>query len=229
MTAFREKAYLLLSGGQDSFVCLAWALQRFPEVEAVSVLYNQRHSKELEYASKIAKHFAIKHTVYNIGDFLSAISDSSLLNAGNHNTHHLQADNLPASFIPNRNGLFLTIISNHAFRNNEKNIQIITGVCETDYSGYPDCRNEYIKAKEAELSLGLDCTVTIHTPLMWKTKSQTFQMAADAYKLKELIEMTLTCYNGEEKLNEWGRGCGECPACVLRKKGYEEYKATVNG
>lgn len=224
MSEYKEKVYLLLSGGQDSFVCLTWALQHFPEIEAVSIAYNQRHVKELEYASKIAKFFKIKHTIYNIGDFLSTISDSSLLNNGNHNTVHQQADNLPASFVPNRNGLFLTIISNHAFRNNEKHIQIITGVCETDYSGYPDCRNEYIKAKATELSLGLDCEVTIHTPLMWKNKAQTFEMAAKAGKLKELIELTLTCYNGVETMNEWGRGCGNCPACKLRKKGFEEYK-----
>ncbi|MBN1462671.1 MAG: 7-cyano-7-deazaguanine synthase QueC [Paludibacteraceae bacterium] len=224
MSEFKEKAYLLLSGGQDSFVCLAWALQRFGEVEAVSILYNQRHAKELEYAAKIAKHFGIKHTMYNIGDFFSAISDSSLLTSGNHFEQHQQAKNLPASFVPNRNGLFLTIISNHAFRNDEAHIHIVAGVCETDYSGYPDCRHQYIKAKEAELSLGLERAVTIHTPLMWKTKSQTFQMAADALKLKELIEMTLSCYNGVEDLHEWGRGCTECPACKIRMRGYEEYK-----
>lgn len=223
MANHRNKAYLLLSGGQDSFVCLTWALQQFDEIEAVSIAYNQRHSKELEYAAKVASHFGIKHTVYNIGDFLSAISDSSLLNKESHNEHHKQADNLPASFVPNRNGLFLTIISNHAFRNNESHIQIITGTCETDFSGYPDCRDSYIKSKEVELSLGLDRAVTIHTPLMWKTKAQTFEMADKAGKLQELIELTLTCYNGDETKHTWGYGCGECPSCILRKKGFEEY------
>jgi 7-cyano-7-deazaguanine synthase len=224
----KEKAYILLSGGQDSFVCLTWALQRFGEVEAVSIKYNQRHAKEIEYAAKVASHFGIKHTIYDIGDFFKSISDSSLLNNDNHSGHHLQAKNLPASFVPNRNGLFLTVVSNHAFRYDEAHIHIVTGVCETDYSGYPDCRHQYIKAKEAELSLGLERPVTIHTPLMWKTKSQTFEMAADALKLKELIEMTLTCYNGDETMHEWGRGCGECPACKLRSKGYEEYKLTLH-
>ncbi len=227
MAEYKEKAYLLLSGGQDSFVCLSWALQRFGEIEAVSIAYNQRHVKELEYASKIATYYGIKHTIYSIGDFLSAISDSSLLNSGSHNAFHQQAKNLPASFVPNRNGLFLTIISNHAFRNKEKHIHIVTGVCETDYSGYPDCREGYIKAKETELSLGLDCTVCIHTPLMWKTKAQTFDMAAEACKLKELIEMTLSCYNGVETLHAWGRGCGECPACKLRAKGFQEYQQSL--
>lgn len=227
MANYKHKAYILLSGGQDSFVCLAWALPQFEEVEAVSIAYNQRHSKELEYAAKVAAHFGVKHTVYNIGDFLSSISDSSLLNNDNHNAHHQQAENLPASFVPNRNGLFLTIISNHAFRQNERLIQIVTGTCETDFSGYPDCRDSYIKAKEVELSLGLDRAVTIHTPLMWKTKAQTFEMAAQAGKLKELIEDTLTCYNGVEDLHEWGRGCGDCPSCKLRKKGYEEYMQNI--
>lgn len=225
MANYKDKAYILLSGGQDSFVCLAWAKSQFDEIEAVSIAYNQRHSKELEYAAQVAQFYGVKHTVYNIGDFLSAISDSSLLNKDNHNEHHKQADNLPASFVPNRNGLFLTIVSNHAFRNNEERINIVTGVCETDFSGYPDCRDGYIKAKEVELSLGLDRPVTIHTPLMWKTKAQTFEMAAEVGVLKELIELTLTCYNGEEKLHEWGRGCGDCPSCRLRKKGYQEFKS----
>jgi 7-cyano-7-deazaguanine synthase len=219
-----EKAYILLSGGQDSFVSLIWAMRNFESVEAVSIEYGQRHGKELYYASEISKHFEIKHTVYNIGDFFGKITVSTLLSEGDHNNAHELAKSLPASFVPNRNGVFLTVISNHAFKNGEKNIHIVIGACETDYSGYPDCRDVYIKAKQNELSLGLDKTVKIHTPLMWKTKAQIFEMAHKAGKLKELIEMTLTCYNGEEKLNEWGRGCGECPACKLRKKGFEEFK-----
>lgn len=227
MSDYKAKAYILLSGGQDSFVCLTWALQQFEQVEAVSIGYNQRHFQELEYAAKVAEHFGVKHTVYDIGSFLSSISDSSLLNNNSHNEHHQQAENLPASFVPNRNGLFLTIISNHAFRNNEEHIHIVTGVCETDYSGYPDCRDGYIKAKAVELSLGLDRPVTIHTPLMWKTKAQTFEMAAQAGKLQELIDLTLTCYNGDETMHAWGRGCGDCPSCKLREKGYNEYKKSI--
>jgi 7-cyano-7-deazaguanine synthase len=146
-----------------------------------------------------------------------------LLSKGDHNANHPLANNLPASFVPNRNGIFLTIISNHAFKNGESRINIVIGTCETDFSGYPDCRDSYIKAKALELSLGLDRPVTIYTPLMWKTKAQTFQMAWEMGKLKELIELTLTCYNGDEHLNKWGRGCGECPACKLRKKGFEEF------
>ncbi|HEY4784598.1 MAG TPA: 7-cyano-7-deazaguanine synthase QueC, partial [Bacteroidales bacterium] len=190
----KETAYVLLSGGQDSFVCLVWALQNFEVVEAVSVNYGQRHKLELHYAAQVANHFAVRHTVYDIGSFIKSLTESTLLNEGDHNQTHRLANTLPASFVPNRNGIFLTIISNHAFRNNEKRINLVTGVCETDFSGYPDCRDHYIKAKALELSLGLDRPVTIYTPLMWKTKAQTFEMASQAGKLKELIELTLTCY-----------------------------------
>jgi 7-cyano-7-deazaguanine synthase len=227
MNKNKETAYILLSGGQDSFVCLIWALQNFEHVEAVSINYGQRHKPELHYAALVANHFGIRHTVYDIGNFIKSLAESTLLNDGDHNQTHRLASNLPASFVPNRNGIFLTIVSNHAFRNNEKRIHLVTGVCETDYSGYPDCRDHYIKAKALELSLGLDRPVTIHTPLMWKTKAQTFEMAHHAGKLKELIDLTLTCYNGNETPNEWGRGCGDCPACNLRKKGYEEFLNTI--
>lgn len=218
-----ETAYLLLSGGQDSFVCLLWALDNFSKVEAISVKYGQRHNREIEYAAQIAANFGVQHTVYDIGNFISSITDSTLLGTGDHNASHSLAANLPASFVPNRNGIFLTIISNHAFRKGEKRINLVTGTCETDFSGYPDCRDNYIKAKAIELSLGLDRPVNIYTPLMWKNKAETFQMAAQYGKLKELVELTLTCYNGIESLNEWGRGCGECPACKLRRNGYQEY------
>jgi 7-cyano-7-deazaguanine synthase len=209
-------------------VCLLWALENFAKVEAVSIQYGQRHKREIEYAAKIAAHFEIKHTVYDIGTFISSITESTLLNQGDHNTSHTLADNLPASFVPNRNGIFLTIISNYAFRKGEKRIHLVTGTCETDFSGYPDCRDNYIKAKALELSLGLDRPVTIFTPLMWKTKAETFKMAADHNKLKELVELTLTCYNGVETLNEWGRGCGDCPACKLRRNGYDEFRKELS-
>jgi 7-cyano-7-deazaguanine synthase len=223
----QETAYVLLSGGQDSFVCLIWALQNFETVETVSINYGQRHKLELQYAARVASSFGVRHTVYDIGNFIRSLTESTLLNDGDHNQSHSLAGNLPASFVPNRNGIFLTIISNHAFRNNEKRINLVTGTCETDFSGYPDCRDHYIKAKALELSLGLDRPVNIYTPLMWKTKAETFEMAHKAGKLKELIELTLTCYNGDEAVNAWGHGCGECPACKLRKKGYEEFLNTI--
>ena len=218
------KAYVLLSGGQDSFVCLIWALENFANIETVSIHYGQRHNKELTYALAVATHFGVKNTVYDLGDFFKGMTTSTLLNTGDHNAKHELASHLPASFVPNRNGLFLTVISNHAYKFGEKHIHLVTGTCETDYSGYPDCRDNYIKAKQIELALGLDCPVSIHTPLMWLNKAQTFEMAKKAGKLKEIIELTLTCYNGNENMNEWGRGCGECPSCIIRKKGFEEFK-----
>ena len=222
-----NKAYVLLSGGQDSFVSILWAKNKFKFLEAISIAYNQSHKIEIDYAKKIAAHFSIEHIIYDIGDFLSSIAASSLLDEGDHNIKHLNAEHLPASFIPNRNGIFLTIAASHAFRKNEKHINLVTGVCETDFSGYPDCRDDYIKAKARELSLGLDCHVEIHTPLMRLKKAETFELAHKSGKLKELNKLTMTCYNGIEKLNEWGRGCGDCPSCLLRKKGYEKFKRKI--
>jgi 7-cyano-7-deazaguanine synthase len=219
-----EKAYVLLSGGQDSFACMIWAQENFKEVEAVSLNYGQRHNKELFYAKVVADHFNAQHTVYDLGDFFKAMTTSTLLGSGDHNTKHELASHLPASFVPNRNGLFLTVISNHAYKRGDKHLHLVTGTCETDYSGYPDCRDNYIKTKQIELSMGLDRPVSIHTPLMWLTKAQTFAIAASAGKLNEMIELTLTCYNGIENMNEWGRGCGECPSCLIRKNGYIEFK-----
>ncbi|NJK86078.1 MAG: 7-cyano-7-deazaguanine synthase QueC [Bacteroidales bacterium] len=218
-----KKAFVLLSGGQDSFVSLIWAIQHFNSVEAVTLFYGQSHNIEVHYAEKIAKSFNIPHSQYNIDGFLQSTADSSLFDGNNHSGQHNAARHLPASFVPNRNGLFLTVIANHAFRLNVDHIHIVTGVCQTDYSGYPDCRDSYIKAKQLELSLGLDVPVTIHTPLMWKNKAETFIMAYEAGRLNELIHMTMTCYNGNETLHEWGFGCGVCPACSLRKKGFEEF------
>jgi 7-cyano-7-deazaguanine synthase len=218
-----NKAFILLSGGQDSFTCVLWAKNKFLTLEAITIAYDQTHLVEVNYAKKIASHFNIEHTVYDIKDFFKSIAVSSILNDTNHSDFHSNAKHLPASFLPNRNGIFLTIAANHAFRNNEKHIHLVTGVCETDFSGYPDCRDSYMKAKAEELSLALDCRVTIHTPLMWLDKAQVFKMANKSGQLKILNEITMTCYNGIEKMNEWGRGCGECPACKLRKKGYTDF------
>lgn len=222
------KAYVLLSGGQDSFVSLIWAKSEFKELEAISIAYDQTHIIELDYAKKIAGHFNVSHAVYDIKDFFKTIADSSLLNSTDHNVKHANAENLPASFIPNRNSIFLTVAANHAFRKNEKHIHLVTGACETDYSGYPDCRDSYMKAKEKELSLSLDRPVSIHTPLMRMNKAQIFEAAHREGKLRELNELTMTCYNGVEKLNEWGRGCGICPACKLRKKGFDEFTGKIS-
>lgn len=219
-----QKAIVLLSGGQDSFVSLIWAMRNFETIEAISVSYQQLHSKELAYAQNICRKLQIHHTIYDIGNFFNQLTVSSLINNSDHNQPHQFAGHLPASFVPNRNGVFLTVAATLAYQNNLSQIHLVTGVCETDYSGYPDCRDNYIRVKALELSLGLDVPVYIHTPLMWKNKAQIFKMAADAGKLTMLIEDTLTCYNGDETIHDWGRGCDNCPSCQLRKNGYFEFR-----
>ena len=220
-----DTAYILLSGGQDSFVCLAWALKQFAQVEALSIEYGQRHSQELEYAKKIADYYAVPHHLYSLGQLFSPLSQSTLLQAqGDHHKKHALAKHLPSSFVPNRNGLFLTLASNHAFNRGEQHIHLVTGTCQTDFSGYPDCRDAYIKAKAVELSLGLDRPVSIHTPLMWKSKAETFALASQEGRLEKMLDLTLSCYEGVEDPHPWGRGCAHCPACELRKKGYEEFQ-----
>lgn len=219
----QNKAFVLLSGGQDSFVSLLWAKNNFLEVEAVSILYQQMHIKEITYAANICKKFEITHIIYNIDNFFQQLTVSSLITHQNHNVKHPLANNLPASFIPNRNGIFLTIIATHAYQQQHNEIHLVIGVCETDYSGYPDCRDAYIKSKALELTLGMDKPVYIHTPLMWKNKADTFAIAYEAGHLTDLIENTLSCYTGDETMHAWGRGCDNCPACTLRKKGYEQF------
>lgn len=219
-----KRAYILLSGGQDSFTSLLWARENFSAVKAVSVVYGQRHEKELAYASKLARKYAGSHAIVDIGDMLAALDPSALLHPEeNIADSHPVDKSLPASFVPNRNGLFLTLAANVAYADDTEDIHLIIGACQTDYSGYPDCRDVYIKAKGVELSLGLDRPVTIHTPLMWMDKAEAFSMVAGFGKLDELRENTLTCYNGVETLHPWGRGCSQCPACTLRSEGYENF------
>jgi len=219
----QHTAFVLLSGGQDSFVSMVWALKNFRAVEAISIAYRQLHSKEIEYARKLAQKYGVQHFVYDIDNFFRQLTVSSLLEGHDHNrTHDIDAS-LPASFVPNRNGTFLTIVATHAYRYRLPQIHLVTGVCQTDYSGYPDCRDNYIRTKALELSLGLDVPVYIHTPLMWKNKAETFLMAEEMGVLNDLIENTLSCYNGIEIQHEWGKGCDNCPACRLRKNGYETF------
>jgi 7-cyano-7-deazaguanine synthase len=217
-------AIVLLSGGQDSFVCLLWARERFARLEAVSVSYGQRHALETFYATRLAHRYGVPHRVLDLGGLLRDLAPSALLEEGELAGAHPVAGELPASFVPNRNGLFLTLAATHAFALGEPRLELVIGACETDYSGYPDCRDVYLKAKAVELSLGLGRPVTIHTPLMWKTKAETFAMAEAAGELDALITDTLTCYAGDETPHDWGRGCGACPACSLREKGWDAYR-----
>ena len=212
------KAVVIFSGGQDSTTCLHWAKNRFEEVFAITFSYGQKHSVELDQARKICEIEKIPQVEIDL-TFLGSIVDSALIHSGDVN--ELNEKELPASFVPNRNQLFITLA--HAYAQKIGASTLITGVCQTDYSGYPDCRDAFIKAIEWSSNLGSDSKITIETPLMWLTKAETFQLAEDEDCLEQVIKMSHTCYNGSLSSNEWGNGCADCPACELRAAGYNEF------
>ena len=216
-----KKALIVFSGGQDSTTCLGWAKNRYEEIECISFFYGQKHLIELEKSKEICKLEGIKQTIINI-DFLGGLVNSALTSNGDVSAKHQDNNDLPASFVPNRNALFLTLA--HAYAQKIKAQDIITGTCQTDYSGYPDCRREFIDLLEKTLNLGSATNLKIITPLMDLTKAETFKLAEKENCLKLVINYSHTCYNGSVIFNEWGSGCGECPACELRKKGFYEYK-----
>lgn len=229
-----QSALVLFSGGQDSTTCLAWALSRYEHVETIGFDYGQRHAIELtmrpQLLSSVRAMNAEWHT--RLGEdhmidlsILGAISDTALTR----NTAITMQDNgLPNTFVPGRNLLFLTVAAALAYR---RGIDVIVGgMCETDYSGYPDCRDETLRALQTALRLGMATEVELQTPLMWLDKAQSWTMAEElgGTALVELIRTdTHTCYLGERgTLHDWGHGCGECPACELRANGYQEYART---
>ena len=215
-----KKAIVIFSGGQDSTTCLYWAKKKYDLVEAITFNYGQNHSVELDCAKDICKKENIKQTVIDIS-FLDTIVESALTSNGDVNK--LNKKGLPASFVPNRNQMFITLA--HSYAQKVGASYLITGVCETDFSGYPDCRNEFIESIEKTTNLGSESSIKIETPLMYLNKAQTFDLANELGCLKEVIEFSHTCYNGERKtLYDWGYGCDNCPACELRKNGYKEYK-----
>ena len=215
-----KKAIVIFSGGQDSTTCLYWAKKKYDLVEAITFNYGQNHSVELDCAKDICKKENIKQTVIDIS-FLDTIVESALTSNGDVNK--LNKKGLPASFVPNRNQMFITLA--HSYAQKVGASYLITGVCETDFSGYPDCRNEFIESIEKTTNLGSESSIKIETPLMYLNKAQTFDLANELGCLKEVIEFSHTCYNGERKtLYDWGYGCDNCPACEFRKNGYKEYK-----
>ncbi|NQY12729.1 MAG: 7-cyano-7-deazaguanine synthase QueC [Henriciella sp.] len=230
-----RSALVLFSGGQDSTICLAHALAHYDRVETVGFDYGQRHSVELECRPKIIS--AIKAAFPQWADklgqdrlcdvsVLSGISDTAMIAE----TEIVIAENgLPNTFVPGRNLLFLTLAGAIAWRRGISNL--IGGMCETDYSGYPDCRRGTLDAQALALSRGMDRPFNIETPLMWLDKAETWELAQElgGQKLVNLvIEETHTCYLGDrEHRHEWGYGCGTCPACDLRAKGYETWRAKV--
>lgn len=233
MPAMHTTALVLFSGGQDSTTCLADALSRYERVETLGFDYGQRHHVELDARQNVLAEIRRQFPQWapRLGedhmlslDVLQQIGGSSLTDDV---AFAMQADGLPNTFVPGRNLLFLTLAGALAYR---RGLQVIvTGVCETDFSGYPDCRDDTMKALQVALNLGLERRLRIATPLMWIDKAQTWQMAQDlgGEPLVELIlEQTHTCYQGTREVrHDWGYGCGACPACELRARGWEQYMA----
>lgn len=217
-----KKALVLFSGGQDSTTCLFWAKANFVEVEALGFDYGQKHAVELAQARKIADLAAVPYTLMDIRGTMqgSALTEHDKDVSASHDIN----PNLPASFQPARNAVFLTLAAGSAYTNGISDLVI--GACETDYSGYPDCRREFIDAMQTALSLGLDTDIRIHTPLMYLTKAETWKLAADLGCLEIVRTESHTDYNGDRTtLNDWGYGKLDNPASILRAKGYEEAKA----
>lgn len=209
-----EKAVVVFSGGQDSTTCLFWAMKEFKEVEAVTFDYNQRHRTEILCAKDIANELGIKHHVLDMS-LLNQLAPNALTRSDIEVMHGEEGE-LPSTFVPGRNLLFLSFAGVLASQVNAKHI--VTGVCETDFSGYPDCRDVFIKSLNVTLNLSMDQSFVIHTPLMWLNKAQTWKLADDLDAFEFVRNRTLTCYNGII-----ADGCGICPACKLRKNGLDEY------
>jgi 7-cyano-7-deazaguanine synthase len=226
-----EGALVLFSGGQDSTTCLAWALARFDAVETIGFDYRQRHRVELDCRTRIADRlrrefpqWAGKLGKDHVVDLavLGQLSDTALTREAE---IAFAGSGLPNTFVPGRNLLFFTFAAAIGYRRGLKHL--VGGMCETDYSGYPDCRDDTLKALQVTLSLGMDHRFAIHTPLMWRDKRATWELARElgGDPLIQLIrEDSHSCYLGERGLaHDWGYGCGECPACELRRKGWEAF------
>jgi 7-cyano-7-deazaguanine synthase len=230
-----SKALVLFSGGQDSTTCLAWALDRYETVETIGFDYGQRHSVELECRNTVIEEFRLNFPAWSVRlgmdhmldiKLLGQISDTALTES---KAIEVQKNGLPNTFVPGRNLMFFTFAASVAYR---RGLEVLVGgMCETDYSGYPDCRDNTLKSMQVSLSLGLDSPMVIETPLMWIDKTATWELARQlgGNKLVHLIqEYTHTCYLGDHTTkNSWGYGCGTCPACELRKTGYLGFTGKV--
>lgn len=228
-----DSALVLFSGGQDSTTCLAWALSRFDRVETVGFDYGQRHRVELTRRAGLREGLARLSPLWaeRLGDdrtisieALGAISETALTRDAE---IAFAADGLPNTFVPGRNLLFLSFAAALAYRRGIADL--VGGMCETDYSGYPDCRDQTIRAMAQALTLGMDRSFTVHTPLMWIDKAETWKMAESLGGeplVRLIVEESHTCYLGERgRRFDWGYGCGKCPACKLRAHGWESYRA----
>lgn len=215
-----EKALVVFSGGQDSTTCLFWALKKFKDVEVVTFDYNQRHRLEIDCAKAIAEEAGVRHHILDMS-LLNQLAPNALTR-DDIEVKEGKDGELPSTFVPGRNLLFLSFAGVLASQRGIKHI--ITGVCETDFSGYPDCRDIFVKSLNVSLNLSMDEEFVIHTPLMWLNKAETWGLADELGVLEYVRENTLTCYEGIK-----GDGCGECPSCKLRKNGLNEYLATREG
>ena len=232
-----KSALVLFSGGQDSATCLAWALNHYTRVETIGFDYGQRHAIELTVRPGILQQMRQLAPTWNqrLGQdhlldlgLLGHISDTALTQDV---AITMQANGLPNTFVPGRNLLFMMVAATLAYR---RGLQVLVGgMCETDFSGYPDCRDDTMKALQVTLNLGLDTRLTLETPLMWLNKMQTWQLAAGmgGPALIEIIRQhTHTCYLGQrDTLHAWGYGCGHCPACELRARGYQQFIEAAPG
>ena len=217
-----EACVVVFSGGQDSVTCLGWALKTYKTVYALSFSYGQNHEVELSQAELIAEKLNVPWKAISISAF-EELADSALVTGGDVNAAHNRNPDLPASFVPNRNAMFLTIAHAYAQKVGAKNI--VMGVCETDFSGYPDCREGFIRYLGGALDMGAEVEIDIHTPLMYLTKAETFAVAEICGVLQLVLRESHTCYKGDRtNVAAWGHGCGECPACMLRAAGFVEYQ-----
>ena len=210
----REKALVVFSGGQDSTTCLFWAIKNFEEVEVVTFNYGQRHVIEIECAKEIADELNVHHHILDMS-LLNQLAPNALTRADMDVKDGTDGE-LPSTFVPGRNLIFLSFAGVLAKQINARHI--ITGVCETDFSGYPDCRDIFIKSLNVTLNLSMDESFVIHTPLMWLNKAETWALADELGVFNDVREKTLTCYHGIK-----ADGCGKCPACKLRLQGLHTY------
>ena len=210
-----SRALVVLSGGQDSTTCLFWAKKHFKEVYALSFLYGQKHAHEVSLAEAIAREAGVHFDKMDVG-FIGRLGHNALTDPSMPMDSEKPAGGPPNTFVPGRNLFFLGIAAVYA---RERGIRhLVTGVSQTDYSGYPDCRDSFIRSFNVSLNLAMDEQFVIHTPLMWLDKCQTWALADELGVLDLVRNRTLTCYNGVP-----GDGCGHCPACKLRRQGLEQY------
>jgi 7-cyano-7-deazaguanine synthase len=211
----RDKALVIFSGGQDSTTCLYWAKKYYKEVWALTFIYGQKHIVEVEHAQKIALSAGVHWDKMDVS-FIGQLSSNALTDTSVVMDKDKPAEKLPNTFVPGRNMFFISIAAVYA---RERGIQnIVTGVSQTDFSGYPDCRDTFVKSLNVTLNMAMDEQFVLHTPLMWLDKCETWALADELGVMDIVRKDTVTCYNGVP-----GDGCGDCPACKLRRKGLEKY------